>query len=218
MNETKFVIFDWDGTVVDSSQRIVNCMVKAAHDMGIEPPDREAVRCRIGISLQQMLPMLYPEMPTAEVDQYIAYYRQWYLHDDETPMGLFPGIADFLASLREAGYLLAVATGKSRIGLDHGFEQTQLGHLFHSSRCADESAPKPDPLMLHQLLQEMDVAPEQALMIGDTSFDLEMAARASVPSIGVSYGVHDPDTLAKHGPVAICSSVEDLAGRFLLPA
>lgn len=215
---TAVVIFDWDGTLVDSCQRIIVCMDKAAKDLDIEAPDPEAVRSRIGISLQEMIPMLYPDMDLQTVNDYIERYRHWYLGEDDTPMEAFSYARELLHELREAGLQLAVATGKSRVGLDHGFEQTGFADYFVSSRCADESAPKPNPLMLQQLLEELDCEASQAVMVGDTSFDLEMANAAGMPSIAVTHGAHGPDALSVCKPVALCQDLQELAAHLLARA
>jgi phosphoglycolate phosphatase len=199
----KLLIFDWDGTLIDSADRIINCMQQASQDCQLPVPSREAIREIIGLALPQVFDRLYGGLDQPLATRMRQRYSYYYLEQDQTPAELFPGVRDGLQRLREEGYQLAVATGKSRNGLDQVFAETGLGELFDYSRCADESRSKPDPLMLEQLLAQSGVARDRALMVGDTEYDLEMAANAQIVSIGVSYGAHPVERLHQHGPEQI---------------
>ncbi len=191
-------IFDWDGTVSDSTTKIVSCMQNAAAELALEPLSGDVVKDIIGLSLMNAAGVLYPGL-SAEVRQSLCdAYSRHYLLADHIPAGLFPHVRETLCALRDRGHLLAVATGKSRRGLDRVLHSLEMGDLFHSTRCADETASKPSPLMLFQLLEELQVSPDQAVMIGDTEFDMDMARQADVRRIGVSYGAHAAERLHQY--------------------
>ena len=215
MQKIELIIFDWDGTLIDSADRIAECMVRAAQDLGAPPPTREAVCKLIGLSISVVLERLYPGISSQDAVAFRDAYRRWYFSDEVAHGRIFDGVEELLGNLRENGHQLAVATGKSRVGLDHDLKRTGLGKYFHKTRTADESASKPDPLMLHQLLREFDVLRHNALMIGDTSHDLQMAANAGVPALAVSYGAHSHEELQAHEPTAICETVCAMHGHLL---
>ncbi|OYD23938.1 HAD family hydrolase [Oceanimonas baumannii] len=206
----ELVIFDWDGTLMDSVARIVSCMQAAAIDCNQPVPAPESVRHIIGLSLYRAFPILFGELSPAESDALLHAYRRHYLELNTTPTPLFTGAADMLSSLHGTGYRLAVATGKAREGLDRVLEETGLGHLFHALRGADQARSKPDPLMLVQILDELGLAPEQAVMVGDSSYDLAMAEAIGMDRIGVTYGVHNRDQLTVHSPVAMIDDIRHL--------
>ncbi|AEY01722.1 HAD-superfamily hydrolase [Oceanimonas sp. GK1] len=206
----ELVIFDWDGTLMDSVARIVSCMQAAASDCGQRVPTPEAVRHIIGLSLYRAFPVLFGDLSPAESDGLLQAYRRHYLELNTTPSPLFAGAADTLAGLHRGGYRLAVATGKAREGLDSVLADTGLGHLFHALRGADQARSKPDPLMLAQILEELRLAPSQAVMVGDSSYDLAMAEAIGMDRIGVTYGVHSRDQLGVHGPVALIDDIRHL--------
>ena len=197
----KLLIFDWDGTIIDSTGRIVSSIRAAARDLELPLPTVDAARDIIGLGLPEAIRTLFPTLGDEVIEPMKQRYAHYYLDADETPVALFPGVAHTLESLRSKGYRLAVATGKSRRGLDHVFAETGLGWLFELSRCADETRSKPDPQMLHEILEHTGVDQDTALMIGDTEYDLEMGRRAGVDTVAVSYGAHHLDRLRPLGPV-----------------
>ncbi|AWF81739.1 HAD family hydrolase [Microbulbifer sp. A4B17] len=204
------VILDWDGTVCNSEARIVDCMLRAAGRAGLPVLAPEAVSNIIGLGLPEAISSLFPEAASEErLTLRELYFDEWMAARVE-PLPLFEGVLDTLDQLLCGGHQLAVATGKSRQGLNREFEEHGLGHLFVASRCADETASKPDPLMLNELLHETGTDPEQAVMVGDTVYDLEMAAAIGMPSIGVSYGAHCSTRLQGCGPKVVIDRFSEL--------
>ena len=195
------LVFDWDGTLMDSQAQIINCMQSAINDLGEEPRSDKQIKNIIGLGLEEAIVSLYPMMEGKRVVEMAQTYRDYYLFKDNTPSPLFPGVVDMLVGLREQGYDLAVATGKSRRGLDKGLQETSLHELFPITRCADETRSKPHPQMLQEILVDHNLDAHQALMIGDSEYDLQMAQNAKVDSLAVSYGVHDLLRLLKQDPV-----------------
>ncbi len=206
----KLLVFDWDGTLMDSESRILACMRAAAEDARVPIPSEDAAREIIGLGLREAVRVLFPTANEALVDSVVAGYRRHYLHQNETPTPMFDGAKEVLRELAERGYLLAVATGKGRQGLNSVLRQTGLEPLFHATRSADEAFSKPHPQMLLQLLDELGVAAEEALMIGDTEYDLQMASNAGVCGLAVSYGVHEEARLLQHSPLGIIHDVSEL--------
>lgn len=207
----QLLIFDWDGTLMDSVARIVSCMQQSARDCLLPVPSDAAVRDIIGLSLQVAIPRLFPGLADVALEQFIARYREHYLYLDPTPTPLFPGVADQLSSWHADGYLLAVATGKARAGLERVLAETGLGSLFVARRGADEARSKPDPLMLQQLLDELDVPSHQALMVGDSVHDMAMAQAISMDRVGISWGVHSTEQLQQHEPCCVVDTIDQLA-------
>ncbi len=197
----KLLIFDWDGTIIDSTQRIASSIRASARDLELPVPTWEAAKDIIGLGLPEAIKTLFPNEGDVIIDPVRERYTHYYLEADETPTELFPCVQHTLESLKDKGYHLAVATGKSRAGLEHVFAETGLGALFETSRCADETTSKPDPHMLHELLEETGIPRQQALMIGDTEYDLEMGQRAGMDTVAVSYGAHHLDRLRVLRPV-----------------
>jgi len=208
------VIFDWDGTLCDSVEYIVAAMKSAALEIGLAEPDAADVRNIIGLGLKDAIATLFPDLPRSQWDELTHGYSVQYRTGDEEPPQLFPGAMDTLLSLRARGFELGVATGKSRRGLASILESMNLLDFFDATRCADETRGKPHPKMLEEILGERNKAPHEALMVGDTEYDLDMARRAGVGSVGVSFGVHSNERLQRHGPVAI---VDDLPQLLNLP-
>jgi phosphoglycolate phosphatase len=203
------IAFDWDGTLFDSTKIIVRCIQAAVRDVGgTVPTDKEAGYV-IGLGLMQALAHAAPDVPPEKYPQLGERYRHHYTaHFND--LSLFDGVLSLLDALKAQGHLLAVATGKSRRGLDEVLRTVELKGMFDSSRTADETAGKPDPLMLRELMAEFDVAPARVLMVGDTTHDLQMAVNAGCPSVGVSYGAHEPEAFAVLAPRHIAHSVQEL--------
>ena len=210
MKKTKLVIFDWDGTLSDSVARISHCIQLAAEDHSLPVPTYDDAKEIIGLGLQEAIQRLFPAANKAMVEQFSQSYSAHYRLQDADPCGFFPGVLDTLGELRAAGYLLSVATGKSRAGLNRVFASTDLSEFFHSSRCADETQSKPHPMMLEQLLTEHQIAADDAVMVGDTEFDMEMAVNAKMPRIAVSYGAHDVDRLSMYRPITCLNYFPDI--------
>ncbi len=203
------IAFDWDGTLCDSTAIIVRCIQAAVCDVGGAMPSDEAASYVIGMGLMQALAHAAPDVPRERYAELGNRYRYHYLqHQDD--LSLFAGVMPLLGALRARGHLLTVATGKSRRGLNEVLHTAQLRGVFDGSRTADETAGKPHPLMLHELMAEFDVASERVLMIGDTTHDLQMALAAGCASVGVGYGAHPPDGFARYAPLFVADSVADL--------
>jgi phosphoglycolate phosphatase len=203
------IAFDWDGTLFDSTQIIVRCIQRAVVDVGGEKPSDEAAAYVIGMGLMQALAHAAPDVPPAKYPELGARYRHHYVQH-QADIALFDGVLPLLADLKARQHLLTVATGKSRRGLDDALHTVELRPMFDGSRTADETAGKPDPRMLHELMAEFGVAPERTLMIGDTTHDLQMALNAGCASVGVSYGAHEPDAFHVLNPRHVAHSVRDL--------
>jgi phosphoglycolate phosphatase len=206
----ELLVFDWDGTLMDSAAAIVASIQSSCRDLGLPVPTAERAAHVIGLGLKDALAYAVPELPPQDYGKLAERYRHHYLSRDPD-IELFPGMREMLVELKEQGHLLAVATGKSRAGLERVFEATQLKQYFVSSRCADETHSKPHPAMLQELMQELLVAPEATLMIGDTAHDLQMAVSAGVAALAVSYGAHPRDSLTAFNPLACIDAPEDLA-------
>lgn len=206
------LVFDWDGTLVDSERHIVSCIAESAKVCDLPELSYDRMKSIIGLGMKEALHDLYPEITSAQIDLLRQHYSKRFHQNEGAELSLFPGVLDALESLRGAGYRLAVATGKSRRGLDMAKEQSGLGEYFEVERCADETQSKPHPQMLHELAEHFGVCESSMLMVGDTSFDLEMAARAGSASVGVSYGVHQVEELLKHNPKRIVDDIQELIG------
>jgi len=204
------VVFDWDGTLMDSADRIVACMQGTARDNGLDEPSHEAVRNLIGLSLPECFSRLHPGIDAALIAQLNVGYREHWLAREAQPMPLFDGVCEGLSSLDAHGILLGVATGKARRGLNKVLEQSKLGPMFVATRGADEARPKPDPTMLLQILDVTGVEADRALMIGDTTYDMQMAASAGVSAVGVNWGSHGDDELRQAGALSVCQSFSQL--------
>ena len=203
------IAFDWDGTLFDSTQIIVRCIQAAVNDVGGTVPTDKAAAYVIGLGLNQALAHAAPDVPQDKYPLLGERYRYHYqLHSDD--LSLFEGVLPLLEALKTRGYLLAVATGKSRHGLDEVLQTVQLKGIFDASRTADKTAGKPDPKMLHELMAALGIKPHRTLMVGDTTHDLQMALNAGCPSLGVSYGAHTPDAFAALKPLHIAHSVQDM--------
>ncbi len=204
------IVFDWDGTLMDSTGAIVASIKAAAADLGIEPPTEERARHIIGLGLIDALRHALPDLPAERYQDVALRYRQHYLSMDQDLL-LFDGAEALIDELAATGYMLAVATGKTRAGLNRAFEVSGLGPRFHASRCADECRSKPHPQMLDELMVEFGVTPEATLMIGDTTHDLLMAKNAGVAALGVAYGAHPRAALEAESPLFCAGDVAELA-------
>ncbi|WP_348981834.1 HAD-IA family hydrolase [Pseudoalteromonas arctica] len=196
----KLVIFDWDGTVMDSVTKIVNCIRSSAESLNIVPPSDEAIKNIIGMSLEKAIDVLFPDN-VAQHQALISGYKYQY-SVDTTPTPVFANVVCVLNALKEQGIVLAVATGKGRGGLERLLDQSQLRHFFSATRTSDEAQSKPSPDMLYQLLEELGISAQDAVMIGDTQIDMTMAKAAGMDRIGVTMGVHNAQQLNKLSPVA----------------
>lgn len=206
------LIFDWDGTLIDSTAKIIACMQQAARDATIEPPADEAVRNIIGLGLDEAIRSLYPRQAQNAREAVRQHYARRFVEADQVPCQFFPGVREALDALQGEGFRLAVATGKSRKGLSRVLGNLGMESYFHSTRCADETASKPDPLMLRELCEEFSIRPTEAIMVGDTEYDLAMAHGFGMPSVGVSYGAHDPGRFGRWQPLAVIDAFEELLG------
>jgi len=204
----QLLVFDWDGTIIDSASAIVDCICAAARDTGIPVPPRERAAHTIGLGLHDALRFAVPELPAERYADFVAHYRNHFLARQDS-MQLFAGMRELLNELSST-HLLAIATGKSRRGLDRALEAGELKAFFTASRCADETNPKPHPAMLLELMDELNASKERTLMIGDTSHDLEMARAAGVDALAVTYGAHPEAGLRACAPLGCFSSVKEL--------
>ncbi len=204
------VVFDWDGTILDSAAAIVTAIQNACRDLDLPVPENAQARHVIGLGLGEALRLAVPDLPAERHGLMVERYRHHYLAADHE-LTLFEGIAEVLDELQGAGKLLAVATGKSRIGLDRALRHAGLARRFAATRCADECFSKPHPQMLEELMADLRVEASATLMIGDTSHDLQMASNAGVDGLAVAYGAHPERFLLEQGPVACVGSVPELA-------
>lgn len=210
MQRFDLLVFDWDGTLMDSEARIVACLQGAIGDLGLPRKEVADLRNIIGLGLAEAIDTLFPGSDATTQQALVDRYRHHFLVADPTPSALFEGAAEVLHGLAAQGYLLAVATGKGRRGLDKVLEETGLGPLFHATRCADETFSKPHPQMLLELMDHLGAEPRATLMIGDTEYDMEMARNAQTHALAVSYGVHHPERLLKHAPLGCLERIGDL--------
>lgn len=205
----ELIVFDWDGTLMDSAAAIVRAIQAASADLGLPPPSDARARHVIGLGLQDALHHAVPELPEADYPKMVERYRHHYLSSDHE-LTLFDGTQALIADLHARGHLLAVATGKSRKGLDRALGFSGLGEYFHATRCADECFSKPHPAMLFELMDELGVAADACLMIGDTTHDLLMAKNAGVDGVAVSFGAHPVEQLQAASPLACIDTPDGL--------
>ena len=205
----QLLVFDWDGTLIDSAPTIVACIQSACRDLGLPVPEDSRARHVIGLGLQDALSYAIPGLPADDYGRVVESYRRHFLaRDPEIP--LFPGAQAMLAGLKARGHILAIATGKSRAGLERALDNTGVRPLFAASRCADECASKPAPDMLSELMEELGMNAVDTLMIGDTVHDLRMAAHAGVRAVAVSHGAHPRDDLVALAPLACLENIDEL--------
>ena len=195
------LIFDWDGTLIDSIDWIAQCLQHAGKHYGFTVPDDTAAKNVIGLSIKNAIQTLFPSADEHTQTQLITHYSEAYFSKQLSKDDLFPGVFDMLEQLKHSGYQLAVATGKTRAGLDEALQATGTGDLFCVTRCSDETASKPDPKMLHEIMQHANIPKERSVMIGDSIHDLQMALNAKISAIAVSCGAHSEEFLQQYSPL-----------------
>lgn len=209
MNKFKLVIFDWDGTVMDSVPKIVTCLQNTAKQLGIDIPTEQQAKDVIGLSLVKATEALFPAHLHLN-GELVAGYKAQYRELDVTPTPLFADVETVLNQLSDAGMQLAVATGKGREGIDRLLKESDLGKYFVNVKCSDDAKSKPSPDMLEQILREQDIAKHDAVMIGDSQLDMAMANAAGIACIGVSFGAHSKAQLEQHTPLCVVDSYQQL--------
>jgi len=207
---TRLVVFDWDGTLMDSTGHIVAAATAAIAQLGFPTRSPEAIRDIIGLGLRESWQRLFPELGTADFTPFIEAYRDHFLAPERQASQLFAQAAEVVEVLSGQGFLIGVATGKSRVGLDRELAATGLARFMAGTRTADETRSKPHPEMLLELMGEVGVDPDETLMVGDTEWDLEMARRAGVAAIAVSYGAHEAERLHAYAPLACLEAIDGL--------
>ena len=213
----ELLIFDWDGTLMDSAGFIVDSIQKACADIGIPVPDERACRQIIGLGLIQALQALLPDLPEGDYPRLVERYRHYYLGQDaEIP--LFEGVTEGIRELHGAGFTLAVATGKSLKGLERALDHSGLRTYFAATRCADQTHSKPHPAMVEEIVDELMMDKARALVIGDTSHDMLMAENAGVARLGVTYGAHLPEDLQPHRPLLLAGSFNEVKSWLMTQA
>jgi phosphoglycolate phosphatase len=203
------LVFDWDGTLIDSAAHIAAALQAAFRDLALPVPSTDAARHVIGLGLEDAMLHLDPGLDRRRYEEVADRYRLHFLAGDKD-IGLFPAVADGIPALNQQGYLMAVATGKSRRGLDRSLSATGLMPYFHASRCADEGFPKPHPEMLHMIMEMLGTMPDRTLMIGDTTHDLQMAQNAGVSAVALTHGAHQSGDLESMNPLGCVASFEQL--------
>ncbi|MFT2090909.1 HAD family hydrolase [Paraglaciecola sp. 2405UD69-4] len=206
----KAIVFDWDGTLMDSISKIVDSMQTSASHFGLPVPSFDEAKNVIGISLLPALKKLFSIDDHDEAVKLMLIYKEHFKNHTQICSPMFEGAVELLEELKARGHLLAVATGKARQGLEHNLLHSNTGHLFTTSKTADDASSKPSPDMLKQILSELDLQPSDVLMVGDTSYDMQMAETIGMDRIAVSFGVHNHETLMKHNPIAIIDSLPEL--------
>ena len=208
------IIFDWDGTLVDSQAQIISCIREAFVQVGLAPPDPAATRHIIGLSLEAAACRLAPQADRSMIEAIADTYRKLALATSDHSTRLFDGVESGLRLLRQQGFYLAVATGKGRRGLDQALDGTELADFFDLTRCADETCSKPHPMMLDEILTDLNMDPERAVMVGDTSYDIEMANNIGMDSIAVTYGMHDEVHLRPFQPKYLINHFSEIKPLF----
>jgi len=207
-NKYDLIVFDWDGTLIDSAATIIECMQAVMQRMDLLPRSDEQIKHIIGLGMREAIFELYPEFSEAEIETFIAEYRQYFFSQRQSLP--FPGVEQLLQRLKQAGYALAVATGKGRRGLDLALQNLDFGQYFTSTRCADETQSKPHPQMLHEILGDLSLSAERALMVGDTVYDLNMASHIEMDAVAVCNGVHEREKLSSTDALAFLPDVTHL--------
>ncbi len=203
------IVFDWDGTVMDSTALIAGSIQVACRDLGLIVPDDETARHVIGLGLDQALRYAVPDLSEQQYPELVERYRYHFLSQDEK-IPLFDGARETIVELHEARYQLAVATGKSHAGLNRAMEATDMKRYFHATRTADQTFSKPDPAMLLELMDELGVSVERTLMVGDTTHDVLMAQNAQVDVVAMGHGAHPAVQLQQLNPLALVENFVQL--------
>jgi len=204
----KFIVFDWDGTLMDSEAQIVACLHAAIADLELEPMDDDTAKNVIGLGLREAIDTLVPGRDDRFHQAFVDAYRTHWFQSESSV--LFAGAREVLDIIRQNEFLLGVATGKARRGLDRVLNDTGLTSCFHATRCADEAPSKPHPQMLLDLMEALEVLPEETIMVGDTEYDMEMATNAGVAKIAVRSGVHSGERLNRHAPLVCLDRIADM--------
>jgi phosphoglycolate phosphatase len=204
----RLLVFDWDGTIIDSAATIVECIREASRELGLEVPEAARASHVIGLGLHDAMRIAVPGLPAQRYPEFVASYRRHFLEREDS-MQLFDGMRHLLMNLSRT-HILAIATGKSRRGLDRALDACQLKRYFAASRCADETNPKPHPAMLLEIMEELHTESKNVLMTGDTSHDMEMARAAGVDALAVTYGAHSEEGLRACEPLGCFSTVNQL--------
>lgn len=213
MEKAKLVVFDWDGTLFNSIGQIVDSLLYAARKYH-QPLTSDEGKDIIGLGLPEVMQRLFPTVPELHEDILNAYAEHYVLYSQSDSW--FEGVSEMLTALQRKGVILAVATGKSRRGLDRVLLKTGSNDLFEITRAASETKSKPNPLMLQEILEHTQIPVHEAIMVGDTSYDLEMASNIKMPSIGVTYGVHSEDILMNYNPLCIVNNIDELTAKLLV--
>ncbi|MCV2402812.1 HAD-IA family hydrolase [Marinomonas sp. C2222] len=206
----KLVIFDWDGTLFDSIDKICQSMLHAGELSNAPKREKDDIKNIIGLSLDKAVSTVWPELSNEAQEEIIEHYKKLYVARDQVPPEAYANVITTLDSLKSKGIIMAVATGKTRRGLERVLDLTDTRNYFQSSRCADETLSKPDPLMLNELLSELAISPEDVVMVGDTEYDLNMAHNAGIRSVGVTYGAHESYRLEACRPYALINNFDEL--------
>ena len=206
----KLLVFDWDGTLADSLGQIIASMEQTIDLMALERRNPDRIRNIIGLGLTQAASNLYPDLSDNQIERLVSTYRECYFSLSTEPIKLFPGVEVLIKELYEQDYLLAVATGKSRRGLERALDDSGIKRFFHTSRCADETFSKPNPQMLQEVMEVFGIDAADTLMIGDSEYDLQMANNANVSSVAVNYGAQPPEHLLKFEPLLCLDNLSDL--------
>lgn len=209
-HDAKLIVFDWDGTLMDSVAHIVSCLQNAINELSLEPKTDTEVKNIIGLGLREALLALYPQATELELTALVDRYREHFFDQQAEPSELFLGARELIQELDSADYYLAVATGKGRNGLDKVLTETGMGQYFPITRCADEAHSKPHPQMMLDIIEYYGVDANEAIMIGDTEYDLKMASNATAHSVAVTYGVHEKQRLLDCNPLTCLDSLQDL--------
>ncbi|MEI8235746.1 MAG: HAD-IIIA family hydrolase [Methylococcaceae bacterium] len=214
-NRFDLIIFDWDGTLIDSIDWIARCLQNAANDTRHAIPDYQSAKDVIGLSIEKAIAALFPDANENEVNTLVGHYEKAYFSKKISRDDLFTGVFDMLEALKKNGYLLAIATGKTREGLDEALNATGTVDLFSITRCADETQSKPHPKMLEEIMTHLQISPERVVMVGDSTHDLQMAINAGIASIGVASGSHDANQLLQYQPLHCLSNPVELRLHFI---
>lgn len=208
----RVIIFDWDGTLVDSTARIVDSMQSAADEVGLLKLSDLAIKQIIGLGLPEAIRQLWPDISDEQLQRMRVLYPASFSNNSHVSVGFFSQALQVFEELKDLGYVLAVATGKTRRGLNEMIERMSVPDVFTITRCADETTSKPDPHMLNEILTELQLTSNEALMVGDTSFDLDMARSIDMDSIGMTHGAHNEEILLASGAKALCQDLNELLG------